>query len=964
MDGAMARIVGVPALALLTSLAACVDTPSYEFPDLAPVASTDYATTARDTSVFVDLLANDYDTDGGSLRVTWVRASGHSATVSGRGAYITPAQGFVGVIDGSYGVSDGIRESTGRISVTVGDGGGWLPDGGAPDAQPWPDGQSNVTPTAISFTAPQIPLNGRASIRLQGTDPDSTELTYQIVTRPQYGTVTGSGTADVVYQAPSGFFGYDWFEYTVSDGVTTSAPGTVGIYVSSVTTLPEPLSSAVHLREDEPATFRLQATDTGSFSHGFEVTAAPRSGTVTISGNEATYTPAANYAGTDAFSFRVRDSGRVSQMIATVTLTIDRVEDAPVGNSQTVRLAEDGSAAITLTGSDAEGDAITFEIGTGPAHGTVTGTPPALTYTPATNYAGSDQFTFVAIAGGLRSQPAAVRLDVTPVNDPPIAIATRVTTPEDVTIAIPVSATDIDTTPLTYTIVTPPTVGAASITGSTVSYTPGYNRSGDDQLTFEVFDGLNRSRAVVDIQVTPVNDPPFAIHDIAVTPPAQRLVVPVVGNDRDVDSTFEVTETTAAAHGAVELTDDGEVAYTPVAGFTGNDSFTYTITDTDGAASTGTVYVGVGQFPTHVPAHRIGAIIGALTPNRAVSLSADGRVVVFTTTVRYVLTDTNTLRDVYLYDRVTGEMTRVSATSTGGDPDAEAISPRISANGSRIVFESAATNLVAGDGNGVSDVFVYDRADGSVRLVSVDSDERPSNGASTEATISDDGNTVAFLSRAFNLVPGDGNGEADVFVRDLTATTTQRVSVSHESREAELGSTSPVISGDGRVVAFISTATNLVAGGTTGQQVFVRHMVDRTTECVSINTAGALANRAVQSPSLSHDGRFVAFASSSTNLAAEATTILSRAYVRDRQARHTRLGAPADIDALSTSLSADGRYLLVTRSNNTTYLRDRFTPTSFPIAAGSAITPTLSADGRYLVYMDSTRSILVLPNPL
>src|SRR5207253_921856 len=144
--------------------------------------------------------------------------------------------------------------------------------------------------------------------------------------------------------------------------------------------------------------------------------------------------------------------------------------------------------------------------------------------------------------------------------------------------------------------------------------------------------------------------------------------------------------------------------------------------------------------------------------------------------------------------------------------------PLISANGRFVAFNSRSTNLVPGDTNGTSDVFVHDRQTGTTERVSVDNTGNQGNGGSGVVAISADGRFVAFVSSATNLVPGDTNGVADVFVHDRQTRTTERVSIDSAATQGTCDITCPAISADGRFVAFVSTATNLVPGDTNGGQ--------------------------------------------------------------------------------------------------------------------------------------------------
>src|SRR5439155_1436556 len=198
-----------------------------------------------------------------------------------------------------------------------------------------------------------------------------------------------------------------------------------------------------------------------------------------------------------------------------------------------------------------------------------------------------------------------------------------------------------------------------------------------------------------------------------------------------------------------------------------------------------------------------------------------------------------------------------------------AFPPALSADGRFVAFVSFATNLVAGDTNGATDVFVHDRQTGTTERVSVASDGKKGNDGSRGAALSADGRFVAFHSTPTNLGPGDTNGATDVFVHDRQTGTTERVSVASGGTEGNGFSAGPALSADGRFVAFHSTATNLVAGDTNGKtDVFVHDRQTGTTERVSVASDATQGNNASSYPALSADGRFVAFHSDATNLVA------------------------------------------------------------------------------------------------
>jgi Tol biopolymer transport system component len=220
----------------------------------------------------------------------------------------------------------------------------------------------------------------------------------------------------------------------------------------------------------------------------------------------------------------------------------------------------------------------------------------------------------------------------------------------------------------------------------------------------------------------------------------------------------------------------------------------------------------------------------------------------------------------------------------------------ISADGRFVAFWSFASNLVPGDTNGTTDVLVRDRQTATTERVSVDSRERQATGGGGtidtnfgRPAISADGRLVAFASSATNLVKGDKNQTVDVFVRDRVAGTTERVSLAGRRTEANAGSSGPALSPDGRFVAFTSDADNLVAGDTNfASDVFVRDRQAATTERVSVNSDEEQANASSGGAALSADGQVVAFESEGA-LVPEDSEFPVDVFVHDEQPSPTSL---------------------------------------------------------------------------
>ncbi len=214
--------------------------------------------------------------------------------------------------------------------------------------------------------------------------------------------------------------------------------------------------------------------------------------------------------------------------------------------------------------------------------------------------------------------------------------------------------------------------------------------------------------------------------------------------------------------------------------------------------------------------------------NTGASISADGRYVGFSSSANNLVPgDTNGIDDAFVYDRQGGTIVRISVASDGTQGNGYSSGCQISADGNFASFSSSANNLVPGDTNGTLDIFVYDRQTDTIERISVASDGTQANSQSTGGSMSANGRFVGFASSASNLVPGDTNGTNDAFVYDRQTDTIQRVSLASDGTQANSQSMAPSISSDGRFVGFSSWASNLVPNDTNGvSDIFVYDRAD------------------------------------------------------------------------------------------------------------------------------------------
>jgi hypothetical protein len=297
-------------------------------------------------------------------------------------------------------------------------------------------------------------------------------------------------------------------------------------------------------------------------------------------------------------------------------------------------------------------------------------------------------------------------------------------------------------------------------------------------------------------------------------------------------------------------------------------------------------------------------------------ISNSGRYVTFISSAsNLVAGDTNGTSDIFVHDRKTDKTTRVSTRSNGDQANGVSSYPRISGDGRFVAFESAASNLVAADNNGLTDIFVKDRKSGKTERVSLRSNGTQANSSSTYSGISQNGRYVTFTSSATNLVNGDTNLAGDVFLHDRKNDTTKRVSVGNAGQ----GNSSSLLStvNDKGQVAFASLATNLVGGDTNATyDIFVRS--GNNTRRVSLTNAGAQANGQSPTawrPQISNSGRYVVFESNATNLVANDTNARPDIFVRDRQNDKTRRvslrfdGSQPNDTSFIADISNDGKFV-------------------------------------------------------
>ncbi|MCP4303298.1 MAG: tandem-95 repeat protein, partial [bacterium] len=424
----------------------------------------------------------------------------------------TPNADFNGADSFSFTVDDGTTTSApATVDITIN------PINDDPVANPL----SQTTPEDTALT-----------ISLTGSDLDNDPLTFSIVTPPSNGTLSAitpinATSAEVTYTPDLNFNGADSFTFQVDDGNGGIATAAVDITIDPANDNPVANPQMLMTNEDIDLPIILTGSDLDNDTLTFSIVTPPSNGTlsaivpINATSADLTYTPDLNFNGSDSFTFQV-DDGFGGTATAVVDITVNPQADVPVANAQMLTMDEDTALMIMLTGSDPDGDTLTFSIVTPPTSGTftqpLTQIPPTsadLEYTPNADFNGSDSFEFQVDDGNGGTATATVDITINPVNDDPVADPQTVSTDEDIVLTITLTGSDTESVPLSFAIATAPSNGSLSAitpltdTSASVDYTPNTDLNGADSFTFTVDDGSATSApATVDITIDPVNDAP------------------------------------------------------------------------------------------------------------------------------------------------------------------------------------------------------------------------------------------------------------------------------------------------------------------------------------------------------------------------------------------------------------------------------------------------------------------------
>jgi VCBS repeat-containing protein len=571
----------------------------------APVANPDAYVTDEDSPLTVaapGVLANDTDVDGDTLIAILISPPSHGTLeLHPNGSFFyQPASLYYGIDSFTYKNNDGTLDSGAAVvTITVNH------VNHAPQAVDDSYAVSVGSPLVVS--APGVLGND--------IDVDGDALSAVLVAGPAHGTLTFNADGSFLYTPDATFVGADSFTYQANDGHLDSNVATVAIQVDAPPVAADDAYATDENTRLDVASPGVLANDTDA--EGSTLTAVlvsgPSHGTLTLATNGSfSYMPALYYYGSDSFTYAASD-GVGSSNAATVTIDVHFVNQPPVAVPDAYSVSENSVLVVAAPGvlandTDVEGSPLTAILASLPAHGTLSlGADGSFTYTPDTDYYGSDSFTYRANDGELDSAPALVTITVTPIDKPPVAVPDAYAVNENSVLSVAAPGLlsndyDVDSPVITAVLAGPAAHGTVSVNADgSFTYTPAPGYFGADSFTYQAYDGQFLSN-VATVSIT-VNAPPVANPDGYAVSATSVLTVAapgVLANDTDPDGeALTASLVSGPSHGALTLRADGSFTYTPVVTYFGTDTFTYSASD-GLASSAATVTITVDGRPITV----------------------------------------------------------------------------------------------------------------------------------------------------------------------------------------------------------------------------------------------------------------------------------------------------------------------------------------------------------------------------
>jgi large repetitive protein len=562
-----------------------------------PVAEDDTAVTFEDTPVTIPVLSNDSDVDRDPLTVTSATSPDGTVTINTDGTItFTPNPSFNGSTTITYMISDG-QGGTATATVTL----SVTPVNDVPVANPSSAVTDEDTPVILSVLA-------------NDTDADDDPLTVTVASAAN-GTVTILPDGTIRYIPNANFNGTDTVTYTISDGQGGTSTSTVTVTVNSVNDVPVAVNDNAITPEDQPVTIPVLANDTDADGNPLTVTAANSSdGTVAINADGTiTFTPDPNFNGVATITYTISD-GQGGTATTTVFVTVTPLNDPPVAANDNARTPEDTPLVIAplVSDRDVDGNPLTIIMANSPDGTLAINADGTITFTPDPNFNGRTTITYMISDGQGGTATATIFVDVTPVNDPPVARNDVYTMDEDTTARIPVLSNDFDPDrdSLTVTAATSPDGRVIINTDGTISFTPNPNFFGSAAITYTITDGNGGfSTATVTVNVININELPVDGDETLTAIGGVENVIPVLANTTDVDGDRLSALSAVVDIGTITVNADGTLTYVAPFEYSGPAIITYVVSDGRGGFDRSVVIINVVEA-----AADINALIGSKAP--------------------------------------------------------------------------------------------------------------------------------------------------------------------------------------------------------------------------------------------------------------------------------------------------------------------------------------------------------------
>lgn len=559
----------------------------------APVAVADGFTVNEGGTLTVaaatGLLANDTDADSDILQAVLATGPQHGTlSLNADGSFVyTPDAGYFGTDSFTYTATDGTATSSpATVTINV--------------------AEVNSAPVAAadSYTVLEggtLAVAAATGVLANDTDEDDDDLTAELVVGPAHGSLTFNADGSFVYSPTTGYYGSDTFTYRATDGADYSDPVTVTINVQEVNEAP--IAHADNYQVDENGVLTVNAadgvldndTDADNDTLFAVLESSPQHGSLTLNPDGSfVYTPAAGFYGTDSFTYRANDGEFASNPVL-VTITVNEVNEAPVGADDSYDVLEGGTltvgaaVGVLSNDSDPDNDTLAAILADGPEHGTLTLNPDgSFVYTPDSGFFGADSFTYRASDGDLESELVTVTINVQEVNGAPVGQPDSYTLLEDGVLAVGAETgvlandSDPDNNPLVAVLVQGPLHGTLEFNeDGSFTYTPDAGYFGSDSFRYRASDGsLTSNPITVMLSIQEVNEAPIGEPDSYSVLESGTLTVSaaqgVLANDTDPDNdSLTAILVDGPQHGSLSFNADGSFTYTPAAGYYGTDTFTY-----------------------------------------------------------------------------------------------------------------------------------------------------------------------------------------------------------------------------------------------------------------------------------------------------------------------------------------------------------------------------------------------------